>query len=337
MDGSTPDSAVLVGGLFLAVAAAGVVAAPDSPGSSAEGLVAPPPIQSHERFGAELSGRVLKGRASEPVADLEVELHRITSREAGVVASETTDRFGGFRFRLDATGTDDFSVHLVTARYQDVLYLGDPVHGRSAPDSEYVVRVYEARTTDSLSVAGRHLAISPDRDGFRVVDVFELVNPSDTTLVPPELPGAGWTLRLPSEAHDLELEASGMEGDDLQVEGSDIVFRGPLSPPGRALVVRYRIPSKLLRLTVDRSYPRLELLLPSGVRGLAVEGLAAAAPAALGEASYLRYAGTDLSAGATVTLRWDEAGRHPWGWILLALSLLFGGGALLTWRAPTRS
>jgi hypothetical protein len=86
--------------------------------------------------------RVLTGRAldagNEPVAGLEVMLHRVTSEGGATVARDTTDPEGAFE--LSAASETDDPVYFVATRYEGEIQIG-PMLRAPFPDSGYVLRV----------------------------------------------------------------------------------------------------------------------------------------------------------------------------------------------------
>lgn len=84
-----------------------------------------------------LPGEVLDP-AGQPVAGLEVFLHRVTQGGGLTVATDTTDANGAFELRADSDTAQ--AVYFVAARYQEQVHIG-PMLRAPFPDGDYVLRL----------------------------------------------------------------------------------------------------------------------------------------------------------------------------------------------------
>lgn len=84
-----------------------------------------------------LPGRVLDP-AEQPVAGIEVFLHRVTEQGAGIVATDTTDAEGAFALSAQADSSE--AIFFVAARYEGQLNIGMMLRS-PFPQLEYVLRV----------------------------------------------------------------------------------------------------------------------------------------------------------------------------------------------------
>lgn len=86
---------------------------------------------------AVLPGQVVDENG-EPVASLEVFLHRVTGAGGTIIASDTTDANGAFALRAESDSAE--AIYFVAARYREQLYIGAMIRPPLA-EEEYVLRV----------------------------------------------------------------------------------------------------------------------------------------------------------------------------------------------------
>lgn len=276
----------------------------------------PPPLR--------ISGRVVRGTDSSAVRGITVDLHRITADSGSVLATSVTGRNGRFAFTVPSPRSEPGRpppVLLATARYQNVLYMGRALHGTPESIQDYRIVVYDARRADTVAVASRHTIVSPRPGLLDVVDVWELANDSDLTLVPGKSDAEGWRLPLPREAVEPSLvPGSALAGED-EVDGSFVQVRAPVPPGGRPLTVRYRIAADRIDLPAPGEEGKREVLVagsnrPSRLRGLQFGGLIE-----IEGRTFQRY----VSRGTPATLSMDF-GPPPshsfYAWIFVAAGFL---------------
>lgn len=283
---------------------------------------------------------------STPVAGQRVDLHRVTADSGFVVDSALTDERGRFAFRLEAgaepasgegaAGGTFRAVHLVSARYQEVLYFGPAVHGSRVPDP-YVVVVHRARPAaadDSLRVRRRTLVVAPHEAGARVLDAVDLGAAGRETLVGPGEGEAWWSLALPEGATGPSVLPGGIEAGEVSFAGGRVAGRAAVPPTGRRLVIGYGLEAPRIRLRPERPVERLEVVYRGGAPAVAASGLRRSAPATGGDTAVTRFVGRSVEAGRLVEVSWGREGDGSgWlGWALLGLGLLLAAGAYLAWR-----
>jgi hypothetical protein len=259
-----------------------------------------------------LSGRVEKGGASVP--DATVVLHRVTAQAAGEIDSIRVNPEGGFHFALpsvpDPGGRGE--VYFASVRYAGVLYFGPPIHEAVQLDSLYVLNVYDTVTAPEggadLVVAVRYLLSRPAEDGWEIIDLFEIANEGERTLVPASAGGPVWTYPLPEGIRDPTVGEGEIAPDASIIADGSVQITAPIPPGLRRLVLQYHVDDLDLRYPLPGSTGQMELLVREPAPPLEVIGLvpAESVPMAQG-VTYRRYAATDLR-DATIAV---AAGEDP--------------------------
>ncbi len=289
----------------------------------------------------ELSGLVALG-GSTPVAGAVVELHQVSEETGALMDSTTTDSSGSFVFFLPSDA-DPGAVYLAGARYGGVLYWGPPVHSTNPTDLEgYVVTVFDTLAVSApapdLRTSIRHVVITPTAAGLGVEEIIDVEGMPDRTLVAETDSALVWSTMLARGAVGVVPSPGGVPAEDVVPGTSSVGYRGALSPSGIRVVLQYFLSSSEYALELDHSTARLELLvMPQPGLDLRVSGLEEAAVAPEMRVPVRRFAGTDLTAGSSVTV--DAAIAQPGHgragvWLLIAV--LLGAAALATIRFTTR-
>lgn len=296
---------------------------------------APPPI---------LRGLVTD--AGEPVAGVEVVLHRVSPLEAGEVDSVTTNFQGEFTFRLAAwpDPARTAEVHFASVRYHEILYFGGAVARGAQLDSLYVIEVFPSREAagpqggDSLVVEVRNVFLEVmDGEGWRITDVFRVRNDGQATLVAPE-GGETWRYPLPTEASSFEVGESDLPEDAVDFRGGEVVVSAPVPPGERVYVLRYTVPTLPIGFSLPGSTEVLELLVREPAPPLAVTGLEAGGAMELEPGSVYRvWGGSDLQDGEVRVEAGEEPSELPVREMVVILGLLLAllGGILVQRRITT--
>lgn len=316
-----PVTAVLVAVLLA------VPAAPASPQPAPADTAAPDTLF--------LEGRVLRGDAGAPVPDQTVVLHRVAPEGGRAVDSVRTGTGGGFAFRFVPAGS---VVHLATARYDGVLYMGPAVHGGRVPD-EYAVRVWEARPAgpaDTVRIRRRTLVLTPGEGDLRVMDVVDASAGAERTLSAPGGEGRPWWgVRLPDVARDVQVLPGGVEAGAVQVDGGRARVSASIPPRGVRLVLGYRVPDgRSLVLDPGPTTGRLEVVARGTPDELTVEGLRSAGTSTVQGREVRRWVSPGTGAGPVrITAAGPAGGGVPAAaWIAAAVGLLAAVGAFWSWR-----
>jgi hypothetical protein len=189
---------------------------------------------------------------------------------------------------------------------------------------------------ESLSHPRRTLALTAEETGTRVLDVTEIGNGTDRTLVGPGSGAAWWRLSLPSGATSPTVLPGGIAPEEVDFEAGEVRSSASVPPSGIRLVLGYTLPTSTpLTLILGHPVASLEVV-HQGSAGLrAGSGLQAMEPVISEGRRFQRFVGEDLEAGDTVRLEpvTDPSGdAERAAWALLALSVLLALAAWLSWR-----
>jgi hypothetical protein len=273
------------------------------------------------------------------LAGVEVSLHVITPDSGGVVATSVSDDAGRFRFEVDPPtgGNAESTVYLLTTRYQDVVYVGDALHSFPESQDELSLLVYESRPVDELPLVRRSTVVQAAGGGLELLDVFEIVNDSDTTLVRSPDAGSGWEVSLPSGAGRTASASIGFGSGSYELRADDMLLDLSVPPGGRTFSVRYRVSGPVVQLALDRPLAE-QLVFVEEESGMRVEGLTPAGSAEFEGGRFDRFSGTDRQPGTPATIRVTSVGSpRRYAWIALFAGAVLAVAALVAWRATARA
>lgn len=279
---------------------------------------------------AELEGRVL--RADQPLAGVQVVLHRVSADSAGELDSIPTDDQGRFRFRLPALPDEGEGgrVYFASVRHQGVLYFGPALSRPVQLDSLYTVQAWDTLPAPpggaEIPIGVRYLILESVPEGWQVTDLFELEVGPGRTLVAAE-GGATWRHPLPDGARATEGPGADLGAGELagpRVEEGHVVVRAPLSPGPRQFVVRYVVPElDGLAIPFGQAVGTVELLVQEPVPDLDVTGLDAIEAVEMEPGVRYRHFTGSFPGSTVVTIRAAEAPfRLPLEWTAVVLGLL---------------
>jgi hypothetical protein len=268
----------------------------------------------------------MRGSASspQPVGGQVVVLHRISADSSGPVDSMPTGAGGAYRFTYRLEGTR--SMYIVSARYAGVAYFTMPLRDRTVNSPDGDVTVYDTTSAAfPLSVRARHVVIAPaDAGGLRrVVDVFEVANDSNRTLIAG--PGGGtWRVRLPDAARDPSAGGGDLPAEAFRFGEGNADLQVPFPPGSRQLVLQYAIPANArVTIPVGDRVSTLEVLLEG--RGATVNGagLATEDTVSLEGRTFQRFTAAEVAAGTSfVVARSGALGGNAVRVALLALAAI---------------
>lgn len=265
-------------------------------------------------------------------------LHRVSADSAGVLARETSDPDGTFSFRLprvpDPGGRDD--VYFASVRYREILYFGEAVTRAVQLDSIYRIEVHDtalaAPVGAPLPVSVRNLFVERAEDGWRVVDLIQIRNDGDRTLVARE-DGVVWSYPLPESAGEFEVGESDLAPDAVTFAGGRIRVASPVPPGQRTYLVRYRLPELAFSLPLPGPTGRLEILVEEPSPPLDAPGLTRLEPVEIEAGrTYQRYTASGLENRVIEVSPGDEAGGLPVRWIAVILAVVLTGAGILALR-----
>jgi len=285
-----------------------------------------------------LAGRALRvtlGGDSVPLAGAYVVGHHVGAQGQGPVDSVRSDAAG--RFRVPVVRPDTGGLYVVSTRYRDIGYCGEPVAPRDrAAAAAMTLVVYDTSSAGpALAVALRHLVLtSPDPDGsHRVLDIFQVHNAGTTTRVAADSNGSTWRVRLPAGIANFVLGESDISPAAVRREGDEMVVGAPFPPGDKQVLASYTLPRGVreLRIPIDQATSRLDLLVEDSSSSASGPGVSAAPALQLEGRTFRRFAAERLRGGEQVTLRLAaaaDAGRR-FTWLIVVAAGLGLGAALV--------
>jgi hypothetical protein len=285
-----------------------------------------------------LAGRVLRvalGGDSVPLAGTFVVGHHVGAQGQGPLDSVRTDAAG--RFRIPVARPDTGGLYVVSSRYRDIGYFGDPVSPQDRTQAAALTLVvYDTSSTGpALTVALRHLVLpTPDADGsHRVLDIFQVHNAGTTTRVAADSNGTTWRVRLPAGIVNFVLGESDVSPAAVRREGDEMLVGAPFPPGDKQVLASYTLPraTRELRIPIDQPTARFDLLAEDSASSASGPGVSAAPPLQLEGRTFRRFAAERLRGGEVVTLRLAaaaDAGRR-FTWLIVVGAGLGLGAALV--------
>jgi hypothetical protein len=188
-----------------------------------------------------------------PVGGAAVVLHRVARTAQGPLDSVSADSRGRFAFRFP---TDTTAAYLLSVRYQGIQYFSQAVASNPGrPDTAVVILVADTSSAAPVIARERTLLLSrADESGTRaVVDWVVLSNPGERTRVAGDSLRPSWGAPLPPDAQSVQLADAALSqfsAEALDFRRDSVVLFAPISPGQKELVLQYRIPGGLRRLSV---------------------------------------------------------------------------------------
>jgi hypothetical protein len=283
-----------------------------------------------------LGGRVVLGTDSIPVPGLDVSLHRIGAEEGGVAGADVTDDRGRFAFSVEASDNEEdrSTVYLVTARYKDVVYFGEALHMVRESSDDYVIVVYDTKPVVDFPLSSRQTVVATNGSAFEVLDMFELSNDADSSLV--RAAEAKWMVRLPDGAGAVARVSTGFGMGNFEVTGDVVRLDFEIPPGGRTFNVQYLLTQRVLRVPASAVGDH-EVLIDPRIEVASTTGWTEGDLLNLGGRQFRRLAARAGAGEVELTIPGaveTAPGRHAW-W-MLALGVLLAAAAVLTWRLGLR-
>ena len=319
----TPTARVLVAAAFAVFALAwapAAIAAPNAP---------------------MVTGTVVDGTTSKPVADLAVTLHLFSDTAELGSMKATTDAKGAFSFADLAT---DAKGYQVTAVYKDVLYRNQMAALTPGTPIDVTLKVYETTTDPANIIQGSWIVwIDREGSGFAVQHTIQWNNSGDTAYTgsPPSSGGAPIATQVPLEAGATNFQFLKTYLDTPgQVQGSTYVNPQPIVPGTSDATLRYSVKS-LSHLTLPITLPTasLELYVQTGIE-VKPGGLTPSGQFTERGKTYQRYAASNLQAGDQIEVSVSAlAGGKGSSPILLGVLgglIVVVAGGLALWKIAGR-
>lgn len=269
-----------------------------------------------------------------------VVLHRVRPEGSGAIDSLRVNEGGRFEFEIPFAplpGTGE--LYFASARHEGVLYFGGALSTPEQFDEPYDIRAFPLRPvgtgTPRFRVAARNLFIEEGPQGWRVTDVFEVLNEDEVTWGPDEPGGTVWGYPLPAEAWNVVPAEGDAAPGSLRLDRGAVEQIAPFPPGPRLIVIRYDLPSLAFTLPLPGRTEIFELLIKEPVPPHRVEGLIPAEPVEIERGSlYQRWWGEDLL-NVNPRIQLGEATEFPMaGVAALLAALLVGAGSWLVLKRP---
>jgi hypothetical protein len=252
-----------------------------------------------------VAGRVLNGSSDSlrPVANQFVVLHRISADSSGPVDSVRTSSSGSYRFRYRLESPR--SMYIVSSRYAGVAYFTTPLREAAVASPDADISVYDTTSVVfPLSIRARHVVVAPPEGGVRrVVDVFEVANDSNRTLVTGAA-GMTWRVTLPREARDPGSAGGDLPPEALRFAAGTADLLVPVPPGSRQVVLTYAIPARgSVDIPVADATAALEVLVEDQGTRVSGAGLTAEDPVSMEGRTFQRFTASPVAGGASFTVR----------------------------------
>jgi len=268
-------------------------------GASAEGE-APPDVPAGE---ARISGRVLKGETTTPIAGVEVVLYALSADGVPGLRRATSDASGAFAFEK-ISGSAQIA-YLVGARYEGIPVPGGRIAfepGQTSATADIRVAPV-SRDLSRVRVRAQTLRLYREAEGLRVEETLDIEQTgAEIAHAPKDARArviAPVRATLPAGASDFRMPL-GVIPEGLEREGSTVRYFGPFYPGRQDLVWAYRLgaaettpdgASFRFAFTPAAGAESVSVLVPNEVRAFSAPGLASEGAADDNGRSVTRYSG----------------------------------------------
>ena len=256
--------------------------------------------------GISIQGQVANATlGGQPAPGLEVVLHRegltVHEHEEAITDAEGLFRFDGVVYEPDLT-------YGVTVLYQGALY-GADLDLSNGPPPMFTLAVYESTASqDAISISRASVllaAVDAESQTLWALEIFEVVNETDTTYVPGSGPMSLLRFGLPPGASDLEVNTRLLGADTIQVDRGFAVTASV--PPGaHEVMYAYTFPYSGGEMELSRSFPfgasGLRFLAAPEVATLVSGDLEGPETVEVGGRDLQLLSGSDLPRGARISV-----------------------------------
>jgi len=276
----------------------------------------------------------------DPMTDVTVLLHAVSSSEAGEVDSIRVDAEGRFRFSLPEP-LDDIQrnqIYFASVRHLGVLYFGEAIATREQLDIPYLIETFDTIRAPAegtnLPISVRNVVLDEAEDGsWFVTDLIQLQNSRGRTIVAGD--GVVWSHVLPPTASNVRVGQGDLSSDAIEVRDGRVVVLAPIPPGERIVLIRYTIEELPAELPVEAFTDRFDVLVQEPASLIEARPLSSLGPVAVEETTYRLFSGQGLGP-STVTLdAVDEPDELPVGWLAVIFALVLTGAGLWVYYRPT--
>jgi hypothetical protein len=232
---------------------------------SALGLsLTPAPSAGQEEVIPLLFGEARIG--TEPLPEVMVVLHRVSPDFQGEIDSVQAGADGSFVLQLPYVPDHEArsEVFFASVSFRDILYFGAAITDPVGLDSLYVIQAYDTMSVPlegaDLPIGVRNVFLEAEEAGWRVTDMFQVLNEGDRTLFSPT-EGRVWSYPLPTDATEFELGQGDLPADAVRFSEGRLELYAPVPPGSRFLLVRYLVTGGELELPMPGRTDLVEVFL----------------------------------------------------------------------------
>lgn len=199
-----------------------------------------------------LSGQLLNGTTTQPLAQTEIKLHILQGQAEIGTQTATTDDEG--RYSFEALSTDPSIQYRLESGYEGIFYVSPEPATFSAADGNETtldLTVYDTTASDEeIYVTQLHYLLSPGLTDIEVIQIYVVGNHGDKAFVGQE--GQTFPFTLPDGAESITFQGD-LTGNRFTQLATNYVDSEPVIPgeEGSTVVVMYRLPHDGSRLTFD--------------------------------------------------------------------------------------
>lgn len=277
--------------------------------------------------------------ADEPLPDVMVVLHQVSSEFSGEIDSIQAGPRGEFTLRLPRLPDHGVSseVYFASVRYRGLLYFGPAITGPAQLDSLYLIQAYDTLSVPEggakIPVAQRSLFLDKTQGGgWQATDVFQLIQEEERTLFSPE-EGVVWSYPLPTGAQDFQVGQSEMAPDATRFTEGRMELYSPIPPGERFYLIRYTIPDDEFTLPLPGTTRRLEVMVREPGPDVDFPPLTPGMPVELEPGNvFRRFEGMNLEDAEIRAQVRPDAFELPAAWLGVILAGLLGGAGVYAYR-----
>jgi hypothetical protein len=289
-----------------------------------------------------VDGRVVQpaGKATRPVANTWVTIHRVGSDTAGPLDSMRTNADGRYHFSYKRTG-DPQAIYFVSSTYDGVAYFSQPLRTANETGDDAQITVYDTTSRPlGLQLRGRHVIVAaPGQDQLRtIVEVFELSNDTAVTLVA-NGDKPTWTTVLPAGATRFRVGQGDVPADAISTAHGQIQVFAPFAPGVKQFSISFALPQSAfpLSLPVEHAAGMFEVLAEEPTTKVTAPGLAPTEAVTVEQQTFQRFVGQNTPGRGVLQITVPTPPLNAQPIYLAALVAVLGGAMLIALaRAFTR-
>ena len=297
-----------------------VDSAPAAPDTTAAAAAAPAAAGPRT-----VAGRVVRPgvAAFEAVSGTWVTLHRVGRDRAGPLDSLRTGPDGSYRFAYVATGASD-AIYFVSASYAGIAYFSPGLEQTDVIGPQGEIQVFDTTSTGiGLTVRGRHIILSASTGGTRrgMIEVFEITNDSNRTLIGSSEKAPTFRVRIPQGAQDFKVAQGDVPADAVTFSEGEVLVQMPFAPGLKRLSFSYSVEADAFPLKVPVQFATgvLEVLAEDPQATVSAPKVLETAPTSIDGRNFRRFLGNDVPASGVLEMDLPGSGQAQKTKVVLAL------------------